>query len=347
MASRVSPKLPASEANQPASPSAMQAVSIASAATAPAHPALSHSGLATGVVDPERDEAGPVGRVGRESRSVIVTSLGEQSGRWSDPRRASPLRVVQVTRDFDLPGVSPYRGGPGRRGGRGGTGMSREEMFDSFYQSTRRAVLHQSFALTGDLAAAQSAVKDAYVAAWHHWRKVATLEDREGWVRGRAFQLAQRRHAGRIWHRNKGISDEHKRVLDALSKVPSAQRRAVLLVLLAGLPVAAAAPELGVTRDVAERNLAAGAATLAEELGVDADAVRGTPPRARRCPRRRQPPARPDRATGRPQAPPVQHRRCLRRGDRSRHRCRSGGLRTRPPGRRGRRAAAAPAADDH
>ncbi len=153
--------------------------------------------------------------------------------------------------------------------------MSREEMFDSFYQSTRRAVLHQSFALTGDLAAAQSAVKDAYVAAWHHWRKVAALEDREAWVRGRAWQLAQRRHAGRIWHRNKGIDEDHKRVLDALAKVPSAQRRVVLLVSLAGLPVASAAPELGVTLGVAERNLTSGTTTLAEELAVGADEVRG------------------------------------------------------------------------
>ncbi len=151
--------------------------------------------------------------------------------------------------------------------------MSREEMFDSFYQSTRRGVLHQSFALTGDLAAAQSAVRDAYVAAWHHWRKVAVLEDREAWVRGRAWQLAQRRHAGRIWHRNKGISEEHKRVLDALAKVPIAQRRVVLLVLVAGLPVTAAGPELGVTRETAERHLATGTATLAEELAVDPSAV--------------------------------------------------------------------------
>ena len=152
--------------------------------------------------------------------------------------------------------------------------MQQEESFDSFYQSTRRALLLQTFLLTGDLTAAQSAVKDAFVAAWHLWRKVGPLEDREGWVRARAWQLAQRRHAGRIWHRNKGITDDDRRILDALAKLPAAQRRAVLLILLAGVPSAAAARELGLTQEIAQRNLTAGVASLAESLDVPPEAVR-------------------------------------------------------------------------
>ena len=90
----------------------------------------------------------------------------------------------------------------------------REERYDSFYRSTRRDVLLQTFALTGDLRAAQGAVRDAYVAAWQHWRKVSRLENPLDWVRPRAWQLAQRRHTARIWHRNKGMRDDHKRVLE-------------------------------------------------------------------------------------------------------------------------------------
>jgi DNA-directed RNA polymerase specialized sigma24 family protein len=152
--------------------------------------------------------------------------------------------------------------------------MLREESFDSFYQATRRAVLHQAFALTGDLAAAQSAVRDAYVSAWHHWRKVSSLEDREAWVRVRAWQQAQRRHRGRIWHRNKGITDEHRRILDGLAKLPSAQRRMLLLVDLAGIPLPVAARELGVTHDVAERQHRAAATALAGHLDTDAARLR-------------------------------------------------------------------------
>ena len=64
--------------------------------------------------------------------------------------------------------------------------MAREASYDSFYRATRRQLLHQAFALTGDLPAAQSAVRDAYVGAWQHWRKVARLDDQLDWVRPRA-----------------------------------------------------------------------------------------------------------------------------------------------------------------
>ena len=147
--------------------------------------------------------------------------------------------------------------------------MGREESFDSFYRATRRPVLHQALALTGDLPAAQSAVRDAYVGAWQHWRKVSRLEDPLDWVRPRAWQLAQRRHTARIWRRNKGLAEQHKAVLDALASLPVAQRRVLLLVDLAGLEPAHAARELGVTREVAEQNHRVAAEALAARLGVD------------------------------------------------------------------------------
>ena len=145
----------------------------------------------------------------------------------------------------------------------------REESFDSFYRATRRRVLHQAFALTGDLPAAQSAVRDAYVGAWQHWRKVSRLDDPLDWVRPRAWQLAQRRHTARIWHRNKGLSEEHKAVLDALAKLPGAQRRVLLLTDVADLDVTHAARELGVTRDVAEQNQRQARVGVATALGVE------------------------------------------------------------------------------
>lgn len=144
----------------------------------------------------------------------------------------------------------------------------REDSFDSFYRATRRRVLHQAFALTGDLPAAQSAVRDAYVGAWQHWRKVSRLDDPLDWVRPRAWQLAQRRHTARIWHRHRGASEEHQAVLDALSRLPVAQRRVLLLTDLAGLDTAHAARELGVTRDVAEANQRMARVTFATALDV-------------------------------------------------------------------------------
>ena len=152
--------------------------------------------------------------------------------------------------------------------------MVREESYDSFYRATRRQLLHQAFALTGDLPAAQSAVRDAYVGAWQHWRKVRRLADPLDWVRPRAWQLAQRRHTARIWHRNKGLSAEHTQVLDALSKLPVAQRRVLLLAELAGLDLTHAARELGVTQGVATQNLHRATAQLTDALGTDETGIR-------------------------------------------------------------------------
>lgn len=151
--------------------------------------------------------------------------------------------------------------------------MQREESFDGFYRDTRRRLLLQAFALTGDKRAAGSAVRDAYVSAWHHWRKVAPLQDRLDWVRPLAWQLAQRRHAGRIWHRNKGLDEAQRATLDALGKLGTARRRVVLLVDLAGVPLPAAARELALTREVAERHLTAARLALQAELGTDASGV--------------------------------------------------------------------------
>lgn len=151
--------------------------------------------------------------------------------------------------------------------------MKREESFDAFYRDTRRRLLHQTFALTGDQRAAQSAVRDAYVAACHHWRKVAPLEDRLGWVRPLSWQLAQRRHAGRIWHRNKGLDEVQRATLDALGSLSTPRRRVLVLVDLGGLPLPAAARELGLTRDVAERHLADARSALEGELTGEAGGV--------------------------------------------------------------------------
>ena len=51
--------------------------------------------------------------------------------------------------------------------------MRSPETFDAYYVETRTRLLHEAYALTGDAPAARAAVRDAFVVAWHHWRKVA------------------------------------------------------------------------------------------------------------------------------------------------------------------------------
>lgn len=154
--------------------------------------------------------------------------------------------------------------------------MRAEEQFDSFYLKSRRALVHQTFALTGDLAAAQRAVRDAYVAAWHHWRKVKHQEDPRDWVRPRAWAQAQRRHTARLWQRTRDLSPEDRAVLDALHKLPVAERRALLMVHLAGVSLEEGARELNVTPETLERQAASAGAGFAAALEIDADSVRAS-----------------------------------------------------------------------
>lgn len=119
--------------------------------------------------------------------------------------------------------------------------------FEEFYLATRRRLVLQTYALTGDLAAARAAVREAFVAASHHWRKVGRLPEPEEWVRPRAWAMAQRRHVARIWHREKGIGPEQAAVLERLQPLTDLERRVLLLTHLAGLSVPETGREVGET----------------------------------------------------------------------------------------------------
>ena len=114
--------------------------------------------------------------------------------------------------------------------------MPTAEEFDEFYVSTRRGLVLQTFALTGDLSASRSAVRDAYVAARHHWAKVGKDADPEAWVRPRALSAAQRRHTARPWHKERQVDAEQSRTLEALHELPEARRRALVLTTPSAAP---------------------------------------------------------------------------------------------------------------
>jgi DNA-directed RNA polymerase specialized sigma24 family protein len=146
--------------------------------------------------------------------------------------------------------------------------------FDDFYLGARRRLLLQCLALTGDLEASRSAVRDAFVAAQQHWRKVSRLEHPEDWVRPRAWSIAQRRSVARIWHREKNLTAQQTAVLDALAALPDAQRRTVLLTHLAALSLPGIGRELGQTQPVVEQQLQQGTVALALALDCDSALIR-------------------------------------------------------------------------
>ncbi|MET1059274.1 MAG: sensor domain-containing protein [Nocardioides sp.] len=147
--------------------------------------------------------------------------------------------------------------------------------FDAFYKATRGRLLVQTYALTGDLPAARSAVRDAFVAAWHHWRKVSRLEDPESWVRPHAWQHAQRRHTARIWHRDKTLDADSRATLEALSKLSLTQRKVLLLTQLSSASMLEMAREVGLTGEAAERELQTATSRFATHRDVPSASVRG------------------------------------------------------------------------
>ena len=152
--------------------------------------------------------------------------------------------------------------------------MRSPETFDAYYVETRTRLLHEAYALTGDAPAARAAVRDAFVVAWHHWRKVALLDDRDAYVRPLALGRARRRHTARIWHRDKALDPEARSTLDALSRLTSRQRQLLVLNGLSALSLSDIAREVGLPRGDAERELQTATSQFALHRDVPTTEVR-------------------------------------------------------------------------
>lgn len=160
----------------------------------------------------------------------------------------------------------------------GGTEASeRAQTFDAFYAGTSRRVLHQMYAMTGNLADAQELVQEAYARAWQRWSSVSAHDDPEAWVRTVAWRLAASR-----WRKTRngvaamlrhgpapdtpGPGVDNVALTAALRQIPEAQRRAIVLHHLVGLSVAEVAHETGAPEGTVKARLARGRAALATLL---------------------------------------------------------------------------------
>ena len=146
--------------------------------------------------------------------------------------------------------------------------MSDAERFDAFYADSRDRLLVLAYALTGDLPAPRGAVRDSFIAAWHHWSKLKRLDDPETWVRPHAWSHAQRRHTARIWHRDRKLDPEVRATLDALAKLPLPARKTLLLSHLTSASDQEVAREVGLSIEAAEARLEAAPAGFAEQRDV-------------------------------------------------------------------------------
>jgi RNA polymerase sigma-70 factor (ECF subfamily) len=158
-----------------------------------------------------------------------------------------------------------------------------EAEFDDFYTSSRSRVTAQVYAMIGDRDEAQECVQEAYARAWSHRRKLDRAEHPEAWVRTVAYRLAVSRWRRTMRGRRapdramssagsaSPPSENHVAVVEALKRLPEAQRRVLVLHHIADLPVHEVAREVGAPEGTVKARLSRGRAALALLLAEPAD----------------------------------------------------------------------------
>lgn len=127
-------------------------------------------------------------------------------------------------------------------------GRAAEREFADFYDATWSRTLACTYAMTGDLGAAEELAQEAYTRAWSRWSRLATYDEPAAWVRQVATNLAvsrwRRARTALSWqlrHRHPesvpGPDETSAALVAALRQLPEAQRRAIVLHHLADLTV--------------------------------------------------------------------------------------------------------------
>lgn len=149
--------------------------------------------------------------------------------------------------------------------------MTRVEEFDSFYDSTRQYVLHQVYALSGDLGIATAAVKDAYSQTWQDWSKLRS-RDPLSFVRSESWRRAVMQRSTHLLRR-KHPDDRDQELLDALHELPGNARRLLVLQTIGELSLEEAAREVGVTESTAATATTAARQALEHKIGADGHTI--------------------------------------------------------------------------
>ncbi|MEV0241913.1 SigE family RNA polymerase sigma factor [Streptomyces sp. NPDC050674] len=160
-----------------------------------------------------------------------------------------------------------------------------EEEFDIFYASAFPRLVGQVYAVTGDLAEAQDVVQEAFVRAWDRRREMLADEAPEAWVRTVAVRLAiSRWRRARRWlelvrhnavpEHVPGPGPEHAALVQALRRLPQAQRTAIVLHHLCDLSVEQVASETGAAVGTVKARLSRGRAALAAHLAPERTGLR-------------------------------------------------------------------------
>ncbi|AXL89520.1 SigE family RNA polymerase sigma factor [Streptomyces sp. CB09001] len=149
--------------------------------------------------------------------------------------------------------------------------------FDAFYAESVGRLIGHLYAMTGDLAEAQDVVQEAFARAWERRTELDLNGAPEAWVRTVAWRLAVSRwrkvRTALAFARGQGPpaavpppEPHHVLLVQALRRIPEAQRRAVVLHHLCDLPVEQVAAEVGCPVGTVKAQLSRGRAALARLL---------------------------------------------------------------------------------
>ncbi|MFC5007948.1 RNA polymerase sigma factor [Dactylosporangium cerinum] len=149
--------------------------------------------------------------------------------------------------------------------------------FAELYRTRFARVAVQLYAYLGDHAEAQDLTQEAFCRALERWPAVSRYADPAAWVRHVAWNLAtsrlrRLRSATRFLQRQRipdpvqGPTPDRVVLLDALAKLPPAQRRALVLRHLGQLTAVEIAEQEGVAEGTVRSWLSRGRAALAAEL---------------------------------------------------------------------------------
>lgn len=153
--------------------------------------------------------------------------------------------------------------------------MAREEDLRDLYVGCYRRLVTMVLATTGDLAAAEEAVQEAFIRALQRPRALQEADNPEAWLCTVARNVARSR-----WRRlqrlrsiqpeppqySQETSPDHVYLMQGLRALPSQQREAVVLHHLADLSVAEVARITNVPPGTVKARLSRGRARLAEIL---------------------------------------------------------------------------------
>ena len=148
------------------------------------------------------------------------------------------------------------------------------EDFHAFYEASYGPLVAHLYALTGDLGEAQDAAQEAFIRAWDRWHQVSTHDNPVAWVRLTGQRVAisrwrRARTAVRSWIRHgpadpvAGPGPDTVALVEALRRLPEAQRSALVLHHMGGRSVAEIAAEGGVAVGTVKARLHRGRQALA------------------------------------------------------------------------------------